>query len=114
MKTYLPTEYINENYRYSLNDYYITVRTNKNCYTQYSSTYCDCYSVYYNADYLSTEPYQCQYNTSTNISYSNFTDDFYYRMDIMNILVIFIILFVFIIMFPYKIFSRLFGRWLRI
>ncbi len=42
------------------------------------------------------------------------TNEFYYRNDFANILIIFIILFFFIIFIPYKICSRAFGRWLKI
>ena len=41
-KMYLPSEYINSNYTYNLDSQYIQIRTNQNCYTQYSTTYCDC------------------------------------------------------------------------
>lgn len=42
------------------------------------------------------------------------TNDFYYRNDLMDILVCFFIIVLFCFYFPYKIFARLFGRWLKI
>ena len=111
---YLPSELINSNYHYSINDYYYTIRTDKNCYTEYSNTYCDCYDVYFNNDYLTTDPYSCRYNTTTNINYSNFSSEFWYKNNIGDSLLIFFILSIFIIYLPYRIFSNLFGRWLKL
>ncbi|MBP3635816.1 MAG: hypothetical protein J6D28_05215 [Bacilli bacterium] len=45
---------------------------------------------------------------------NNITNDFYYRNDFDSILFIFVILFIFIIYIPYRIISRLFGRWLKV
>lgn len=78
---YLPQDMINSNYRYSVNNYYYTIRTNQNCYTQYNTTYCNCYDVYYNNNYLTTDPYSCNYNSSTNINYQNFSSDWHMRTD---------------------------------
>ena len=55
-----------------------------------------------------------QYSTlpvclSTNI----ITNDYYYRVDLSNIMIIFFVMFVFIVYIPIKVFSRLFGRWLK-
>lgn len=111
---YLPTNFINNNYRYSINNYYYTVRTNKNCYTQYSTTYCDCYDIYFNNNYLSTDSYQCIYNSSTNINVSNFTDNEYYRIDMPQILLMFFIIVVMCYFLAFKPISRLFGRWLKL
>ena len=60
-KIYIPTTYLNQNYRYTLNNNEITIITNKNCYTNYNSTYCDCYR--YNEMYnVITESYSCNSN----------------------------------------------------
>ena len=111
---YLPSEYINSNYRYSINNYYYTIRTNKNCYTQYSTTYCDCYDIYYSANYISTNAYQCNINTTTNLAYNNFTDNFLYRYDFDKIIVIFMAIVVLCYFLAFKPISRLFGRWLKL
>ena len=113
--TYLPSEYINSNYTYSINDTYYVVRTNNNCYTNYSRQYCDCYNVYPKNDYLVSGSYSCDTtNVSAVVSYDNFTSSYWYRSDMPQILLMFLILIIFIVYFPYRIISRLFGRWLKI
>ena len=116
MKTFLPTDLINDNYTYNINNDTIIVRTNNNCYTQYTSTYCDCVNVFPKLDYLRSEVYSCNVNqnASNNVSRETFTDDYFYRLDLTNILIIFIILFIFVIYFPYRIICRWFGRWLKV
>lgn len=42
------------------------------------------------------------------------TNDYYYRVDFSNIVLIFFIFSIFIIYIPYKLWSRLFGRWLKL
>ena len=114
MKTYLPSDAINSSYHYSVsNDYYL-VRTNNNCYTQYSATYCDCYYIYPKNDYIRSETQSCNYNSGTWVNSSNFTSDYWYRLDIASVLIIFTIIFLFGIYMPFKIISRLFGRWLKV
>lgn len=44
---------------------------------------------------------------------SEITNDIFYRVDISNILIIFFVLCFFIVIIPLKVFSRLFGRWLK-
>lgn len=113
--TYLPTQYINSNYTYSITNDYIIVRTNQNCYTNYSTTYCDCYNVFYKADYMIGNKYSCSTSSTTNsISYTNFTDKYWYRIDMPNILLMTFILLIICFLFPYKIISRIFGRWLKL
>ena len=109
---YLPSNLINQNYKYSINNYYYTVRTNNNCYTNYNTTYCDCYDVYFNNDYLTTNAYSCNYNTTTNVDYSNFSSEFWYKNNIQDSFFIFLILAIFIIYIPYRIFCKFLGRWL--
>lgn len=114
MKTYLPSQFINNNYRYTIsNDYYI-VHTNNNCFQQYNTTYCDCYNVYPKMDYVYTQAYSCGYNSSTNFDVNTFSSDIWYRLDLVSILIIFLILFIFIFKYPFRIISRLFGRWLKL
>ena len=45
---------------------------------------------------------------------SSITNDFYYRVDFSQIVLIFSIFAFFIVYLPYKIWSRLFGRWLKL
>lgn len=64
-------------------------------------------------DYITREGTQTfgNYNTSVNCqSHSNFTTDFYYRVDLAEILIIFTILSIFAFYIPIKIFLRLFRR----
>lgn len=116
MKTYLPNEFIKSNYHYKVNNDYFTIMTDNHCYSQYSNTYCDCLNIYPNLDYITSEPYSCSVSTSSSnyLSYDNFTSDYWYRVDIYKILLIFLVLFIFIIFFPYKIITRIFGRWFKL
>lgn len=74
-KIYIPTEYYNQNYKYSISNNEITIITNLNCRTQVNTTYCTCYR--YNEQYnIVTQPYECNYNTSNYlINLNNITDD---------------------------------------
>ena len=108
--TYLPTQYINNNYKYRLNGDYYTIITDQNCYTQYSTTYCDCYNIYPKLDYIVSESTSCNYNVTNYTTSSSFTDNFYYRVDFSNILVMFLIMSIFIIFIPIKIFSKIFRK----
>lgn len=80
-----------------------------------SSSYTD---YFINSHYLQRTGVQQWGNYSTNlptcIQSSLITTDFYYRNDIKDILIIFIILSIFAIWFPYKLFSKIFGRWLKV
>jgi len=72
---------------------------------------------YINSNYIYSDNYQSfgQYTTlPVCLSSNDITTDFYYRNDIADILIIFVILAIFIIYLPYKIFSRFFGRWLKL
>ena len=67
-KLYLPTEYINNNFTYYIsNEYTISVRTNQNCYTQYSTTYCDCFDIFTNLDYIKSNTYSCSVSSYSHI-----------------------------------------------
>lgn len=83
-KIYIPTEYINQNYKYTLNQDEITIITNENCETNYNSQYCDC--MRYNERYnIITNRYQCNRNPSNYIISSNqLTDDVNYSYRITN------------------------------
>lgn len=109
--TYLPTDSINNNFKYTINNDYIRVYTDNNCYTQYNSTYCDCYYIYPKIDYLQSETTSCNVSNLSNVvSHTNFTDNFYYRIDFDSILVMFLIMSIFIIYIPIKIFSKIFRK----
>ena len=83
-KIYLPTEYINEQYKYTISGDEVTIITNENCYTNYNNQYCDCkkYNEKYN---IITETYQCNRNPSNYILNSNqITSDINYSTRITN------------------------------
>ena len=71
-KIYIPKDYFKDNWKYTINNDTITIINNNNCYTQYSSTYCDCrqYNMKYN---IITEVYQCNANTNNVINHSYIT-----------------------------------------
>ena len=83
-KIYIPTEYINENYKYTISGDEITISTNENCYTSYNNQYCDC--IRYNERYnIKTERYECNRNPNNYILSSNqVTDDVNYSTRITN------------------------------
>lgn len=83
-KIYVPTEYINENYKYTINQDEITIITNENCEMNYNSQYCDC--MKFNERYnIVTERYQCNRNPNNYIINSNqLTDDINYSQRITN------------------------------
>ena len=83
-KIYIPNEYINNNYKYTISGDEITIITNKNCYNNYNNEYCDC--MRYNEKYnIITETYQCNRNPSNYILSSNqVTDDINYSERITN------------------------------
>ncbi len=81
------------------------------------------FDIYLDANYLygSTNTTWFWYNSESShsnlpscIDKNDLTTDYYYRNDIADILIIFVILAIFIIYLPYKIFSRFFGRWLKL
>lgn len=82
-KIYLPNEYINENYKYTITGDEITIITNENCNTNYNE-YCDC--MKYNEKYnIITERYQCNRNPNNYILSNNqFTSDVNYSTRITN------------------------------
>lgn len=72
---------------------------------------------YYNSNYIYRDGTQSFGNYSTLpvcLESNVLTTDFVYRNDFDSILIIFIIMSIFIIFIPFKIFSRFFGRWLKL
>ena len=74
------------------------------------------YDFYIRDDYIKAEgstnfsPY-----TSLNcLNSADFTTDYWYRLDIDKIVTIFLAIAIVGIYFPFKIFSRFFGRWLKL
>lgn len=104
-KIYLPTDLYQAECKVVNNDY-IRVYTNNN-YTTWTD-------VYFKSDYILKNGYS---NYQQNVICDNlntYTDNIFYRYDLSNILIIFLILCIFCFWLPYRILSRAFGRWLRI
>lgn len=105
-KIYLPTNLVNSDCKV-VNENYVRVYTN----TQHTN-YTD---VYFKSGYYLRQG-------STNLAPSNlvcdnlnsYTDNIFYRFDMSNTLMIFLIISIVCFWFPFKIFSRAFGRWLRV
>lgn len=72
---------------------------------------------YINSDYIYRDgsgSWSSYTTLPTCLDQSVITNDIYYRVDLYKILIIFIILAIVIIVVPFKLMSRVFGRWLRI
>lgn len=81
------------------------------------------FDVYLDEHYLTGSTYSTWYWYNNESSHStlptcilkdNLTSDFWYRNDLADILIIFLILAIFIILVPFRIFSRFLGRWLKL
>lgn len=77
-KIYIPSDKINSNYSYRFNGDFIDIITNQNCYSQYSTTYCDCYRYNYKENVMS-QTYTCSTNSNNPIiNYQLITSDINY------------------------------------
>lgn len=109
-KLYMPSEYINSNYIYFYNNNDIIVNTRQNCYNQYNTTYCDCFHVFINNNYVTSNTYQCS-TTSNNsiISYDRFSSDIFNLPNFSNIFIIYIsivVICVYILKSLYSVFRK--------
>lgn len=90
-----------------------TLRVYDNRYTNTWVNYIEYYTDnHYNYSYGSsyignTFNYYC-------INNNDFSNDYLFRNDLVDILLIFVFIVIFFIYFPYKIVSRAFGRWFKI
>lgn len=107
---FLPGELINSNYKYTLSDGVIRVITNNNCYNNYNTTYCDCYDVYLNNDYMVSNVINCNNNPTNYVTSVRFTDDYYYRKDLSDILLSFFIILLICFGIPLFIVSRFYKK----
>lgn len=101
-KIYLPTDLLNNNCKVIYNDY-IRVYTNSN-YTQWID-------VYFRNDYMLKNGTTNYSQNVTCDTLNTYTDDFYYRYDFDKIIIIFFIMVIFSIYFPYRLISRILGKW---
>lgn len=102
-KIYVPSAYLNN--CNIINGDYIRSFTNSNQ-TQWVD-------IYFNNHYALKEGSSSYGYSYTCDRINTYTDNIYYRNDIDQILVIFIILLIICFWFPYRIISRMFGRWLK-
>lgn len=77
-KIYIPSDKVNSNYSYRFNGDYIDIITNVGCYTNYNTTYCDCYRYNYKTNVMS-QMYNCSTNNNNPIiNYNYITSDINY------------------------------------
>lgn len=123
---YFPySEFLNNNYIFYLHNdnIYIANKTcingvvgNSQCYFLIYNIYHGLYSKNYgdiaqiNYDKMISQIDDSYYQTT----YTNFTTNYLYSPYIDKILIVTFILFIFVIYMPYKIVSRMFGRWLKV
>lgn len=105
-KIYLPTEYVNKSCKVVNNDY-IRVFDNNN-YTSWVDVY------FKSGYYLKAGSSQYGQGNVTCDSLNTFSDNILYRYDLSSSLIIFFIIAIVCFWFPYNIFSRAFGRWLKV
>ena len=102
-KIYVPTQYLNN--CNIVNGDYIRSFTNSQQ-TQWVD-------IYINNHYYLRQGSSNYGNSYTCDRINTFTDNIYYRNDFDQILVIFFILLIICFYFPYRLISRMFGRWLK-
>ena len=101
-KIYLPTEYVNSPCKV-INNGYIRAYTNSSL-----TNYVD---IYINQDYMIREGYNSYGYSGTCDSLNTYTDNFYYRTDLPDILLMFTIFVLFGIYLPFRIIRRFYKKW---
>lgn len=104
-KIYIPSDYLDYNCKVVYNDY-IRVYTNTN-----NTSWTD---IYFKSDYYLKSGQSTYPNNVSCDSINTYTDNIYYRYDFDKSVVMFFIFAIVLIYFPFRIFCRAFGRWLRI
>lgn len=104
-KIYLPSEYVNSSCKVVYDDY-IRVYSNNN-YNAWTD-------IFYKSDYYLKRGQSSYTNSVICDNVNTFTDNVFYRYDFDKSLMMFFIFAIVLIYFPFKIFSRAFGRWLRV
>lgn len=103
-KIYVPTNYVN--HCNVFNDNYIRSYTNSN-----RTEWVD---IYYKDNYALKSGYTNMSNPNVICDTLNtYTDNIYHRYDFDSIIVIFSFMLIFCFYFPYRLISRMFGRWLK-
>ena len=97
---YLPSEYINSNYTYYVDNSRIIIDYGNN----------ECRDIYIKNDYISSNIYSCSDILLPTLDSSKFTDSYFYRLDIAQILfILFALLGVGVLVFK-SLFNALFRR----
>ena len=104
-KIYLPTNLLNSSCKVVYNDY-IRVYSNNN-YTSWTD-------VYFKSGYYLKSGQSTYSNPVICDNLNTFTDNIFYRYDCANSLLIFFIISIVCFYFPFRIFSRAFGRWFKV
>lgn len=107
---FIPGELIDNSYKYTISDGVIRVITDNNCYQNYNSTYCDCYDVYINNDYMISNTIQCNANPTNYVTSVRFTSDIYYRKDLSDILLSFLIILIISFGIPLALITHFFKK----
>lgn len=93
---------------------YHTMPYNPSYNTQIQVAYTDYYVNSHYIEKVGTQSFGYNTTLPTCINGSNLTTNFYYRNDFDSILIIFLIISLIVFVIPFKLFSRMFGRWLKI
>lgn len=97
---YLPSDYISSDYTYYIDSNRIIVETEPN----------QCFDVYIKNDYIASDSYYCSDILLPTLSFNKFTDSYFYRLDISQILfILFALLGVGVLVFK-SLFNALFRR----
>lgn len=100
---YLPTNLINNEYNYYLDNNGVVIETSTGI----------CKYVDITKDYIVSDDYSCDVSNLHSFDFSLLTDNYFYKNNICDSFIIFSILAIFTLYLPYRIFARLFGRWLK-
>lgn len=96
---YLPSDLLNSNYNYYLSDNYIIIENNGTC-----------QNVYFRDDYYVTNEYICSDISSPGLSFDKFTDNYFYRLDLPNIIFLVIVFILVLCVIFNLLFKSLFRR----
>lgn len=103
-KTYIPTEYLNMPCKVVYSDYIRVYETTNDRYN-------NVYDIYFKNDYLVKKGTASFTDSIVCDNINTYTDDFYYRQDMPQILLMFVIFCIFVFIVPLKVFIRLFRRY---
>lgn len=76
-KIYVPTQYYDEDFKYTINNDTLTIITDQNCTTNYNTTNCTCYQLNLKYNIL-TNQYSCNRNPNYEIDHYYITTDINY------------------------------------